>query len=191
MTTLVKTLLAVIFLVTFSASQLTAQCDNMRPYNGLIATIAKDAIVGQTFLISEDCLDGSAFSTFEISHQAKWETNITLKIYEGQSVKSSNLVYTQENIIVPNSDEKGNNFVIKLEGGKGKLAAKSCSMYTVTLQPTNNQFRWNGEPNDKAQPGIAYWPNKGGMFVHNGFDYLYKVTFTNKDKATSTKTQKN
>ena len=165
--------------ITFTTTQLSAQCDNMRAYKGMTATLAKGQAAGQSFLVTDDCKTGKHLSAIQINHQSQWETNVTLKIYKGQSTKPANLMYTQENVIIPDATKSGNKHTIKLGSGTGKLLVESCHMYTFTIQPTNNNFRWNGEYNDKAQPGIALWPNNGGMFVPNGYDYLYKLTYAN------------
>lgn len=151
-----------------------AQCEYMKDYNALIATIGKGTAAGQS--IQMNCVSGTnEFTSFTINHQSPWNANLTLRIYNGKSASASDLRYTQTNINIPAS---GNNtkYTIQLGGGQGDLTFEGGQTYTFTLETTTTHFRWNGDRSGGSaiSPGMAYWPNNGGTWAPD-FDYFYQV----------------
>lgn len=153
---------------SLSWNTLYSQCEFIEDYNGIIATIGPNSIVGQSFEMT--CLDGSnAFESITINHQAPTNVTGTLRIFEGETFTGTPM-YEQSISIAA---QGGNVYeTIELTGGTGSLMYEDGQMYTLTFV-FSNIFRWNGK-NSGLAPARALWPNNGGTWVSH-FDYFYSV----------------
>jgi hypothetical protein len=153
---------------SLSWNALNAQCEFFQDYNGIIATIAPNSVVGQSFQMN--CNNGdNAFESITINHQAPVFVNATLRIYAGENYTGVPQ-YEQNISIAP----QGSNVheTIVLQGGTVSLMFQEGEMYTLTFV-FSNIFRWNGR-NSNLAPARALWPNNGGTWVTH-FDYFYRV----------------
>lgn len=151
-----------------SLTTLSSQCEYFLDYYGIIATIAPNSTVGQSFEMN--CANGdNAFKSITINHQAHFNVHGTLRIYQGETFTGTPQ-YEQDIYI----ESQGANVheLILLEGGSGSLMFEEGEMYTVTFV-FQNQFRWNGR-NSNVSPARALWPNNGGTWVTH-FDYHYRI----------------